>query len=301
MLRIIKLQFIEHWKLVVGTNGFALLLTLLTYAFGLWPTSGLLVKSTPIIVVVAIHVLLFLYVLVLEMVRNTKRLSYTSKLSYKRNARWYIENKTGNVMLSLKITVINRSKSKCNTFPEESYAYVEQDAPDGASIECILISAPRNQKLKKLYSIEKYFSLEGYEFLRISERYELDGGGLNPGEKASYMIKIRVMNNFQDWLGEKEGKPDFQMFHFRDNPEEVSMQLDLPPGYKLKPLKVEVLKPDVDHVDHFETLRLRASNPEMVPESGSPLTWRVVNPINGFRYFCRYIVFPESKITPNEI
>jgi len=295
MLRIIKIQFIKHWKIVIGTNGFAIFLTLLINAIGIWPKSGMLIKTVPIIVVVGIHVLLFMYILCLEILRKGKQLSHTSVLNYKRAARWYVESNTGNVMLSIKITVINRSKCTCNFLPEESYAYVEQKIPGETLVTHALISAPRNQKLIKLYSIEKRVSLEGYDFIRISERLELDGGGLNPGETASYILYIRVMNNFEDFLGDKESRPDFQMVHFHDNPEEVSLQLDLPPGYRLKPLKFEVLKPDVDYIDRFETFRLNVSNPKIVAESGSPMKWKVFNPINGFRYYCRYVIYPEKS------
>ncbi len=295
---LLRTEFAHHWRLVFGSTVFALVLTLATYAFALFPNAAAWVKLLPISFVLFAHVALAGIVVVREGRRLLKGNRYKASLDYRRHARWYVEQPNGNVVLVLTVTVVNRSGMTWRLMPEEKYAYVIDDAPDGAVADVSVTRSPRTQALRTLYQYGEVFNLEGYRMRRTVQRFEVDGDGLRPGEGIEYSLRVQVAANFERWLGARLGEEDFFMIFYWDDPREVTIQLDMPPGFVITPSRLEVWKPDIDHVDKQETHRFQLSNTKLVSESGSPLIWRSVRPLPGFRYFCFYRVSKRPTMIP---
>ena len=288
MWRVIKLQFASYWKITIGSAAFALLLTLVVYAFGLFPKAGPWVRLTPILFVVGAHVLLLVFVLGFELVRVVKAFRVRPRFDIERQSRLFVESDTGNAVTSLTVRITNRSHLSLHVLPEERMAYVPADAPEGAQLQAFLKKAPREQRLEIDYEYENDFDYCGYHFCRIVRAYKLSGDGLRKGESVEYALQLAISRNFEQWLGDKLGSEDFISLEYKDHPSMAGYQIDVPPGYKLNPVRLEVLNPDTDSIDLLETLRFRHINKQLVALSGSPLIWTVINPIPGYRYFCYY-------------
>lgn len=286
-MRVIQLQFACYWKVTFGSAAFALLLTLVIYAFGLLPEAGLWVSSAPILLVVGAHVFLLMSVVAIELLRAVKAFRVRPLFDIERYFRVHVDSDTGNAVALLTVRIRNRSQLALQVLPEERIAYVPEDAPEGAQLQASLKEkAPRGQRLEPDHEYEIDFDYCGYHFRRLVRAYKLSGDGLRKGETVEYALRLAIARNFEQWLGGKLGTEDFMSSEYKDGPSLARYQIDVPPGYRLELDRFEALRPEADSMDFMETLRFRYTNRQL--NVGSPLTWSVISPIPGYRYFCYY-------------
>ncbi len=288
MLKLIASQFTAIWRFTFGSAVFAILITFIIYVVGLFPSSSLYVKLSPLILFVVGHFLIAFYIIFIALIRIQKAFRYGKRIQLSRNCRLFVESETGRAITLIEIVIVNKSKCPIKILPEERIAFAIEDAPKGADIEMILKEAPRDQNLELEHSYEKIYDYQGYTLKRLVRCYQLTNDGLKRGEKVRYQLKLAIDENFRHWLSDKIDTEDFISIEPKDNPYLTSYQIDLPPGYRVNPNRLEVLKPDCDIIDRIETFRFKNLNKKMISESGSPISWKIINPISGFRYFCWY-------------